>query len=235
MPGIEESLMPRVLIVEDDAATAGEIAAALTDHGHVTHICGNGRDGLLAAATEGFDALVIDRMLPGGMDGLTIVTTLRATGNTVPVLVLSALSAVDERVRGLKAGGDDYLTKPFEFLELTARIDALLRRRTDSGRETVLRVGDLELDLLAQKVKRAGQTIDLLPREYRLLEYLLRHAGQVVTRTMIFEEVWHYHYDQPSNVIDVHVSKLRRKIEPGDAPPLIRTVRGAGYMLHAPD
>ncbi|WP_068087821.1 response regulator transcription factor [Novosphingobium rosa] len=227
--------MPRILIVEDDVATAGEIASALTDHGHVTQICGNGREGLLAAAAESFDVLVIDRMLPGGMDGLTIVTTLRAMGNTVPVLVLSALSAVDERVRGLKAGGDDYLTKPFEFLELTARIDALLRRRTDSARQTVLRAGDLELDLLTQKVQRAGQPIELLPREYRLLEYMLRHAGQVVTRTMIFEEVWHYHYDQPSNVIDVHVSKLRRKIEPGDALPLIRTVRGAGYMLRAPD
>jgi two-component system, OmpR family, response regulator len=226
--------MARILVVEDDAQTATEIVAALLDHGHMATAAGTGRDGLLRPATEGFDAIVLDRMLPGGMDGLAVLATLRATGNDVPVLVLSALSAVDERVRGLKAGGDDYLTKPFEFLELTARIDVLLRRRNGPQRETMLRVADLEVDLLTHSVRRAGQTIELLPREFRLLEYLVRHAGQVVTRTMMFEEVWHYHYDEPTNVIDVHVSKLRRKLERPGTVPLIHTVRGAGYMLHAP-
>jgi two-component system OmpR family response regulator len=226
--------MARILVIEDDVGTATEIAAALTDHGHQVASAGAGREGLLRAATEEFDAVVLDRMLPGGMDGLAVLATLRATGNEVPVLVLSALSAVDERVRGLKAGGDDYLTKPFEFFELTARLDVLMRRRTSPQRETTLRVADLEIDLPTQTVTRAGQTIELLPREYRLLEYLMRHAGQVVTRTMMFEEVWHYRYDEPTNVIDVHVSKLRRKIEIAGAPPLIQTVRGAGYILHAP-
>lgn len=227
--------MARILIVEDDRQTAEEVAAALTDHGHAVVVTGNGRDGLLQATLESFDALVVDRMLPDGMDGLTIVSTLRATGNGVPVLVLSALSDVGERVRGLKAGGDDYLIKPFEFLELTARIDALLRRRAGPQRETVLRVGDLELDLLTHAARRGGYKIDLLPREFRLLEYLMRNAGQIVTRTMMFEEVWHYHYGEPTNVIDVHVSKLRRKIERAGGPSLIETVRGAGYMMYAPD
>jgi two-component system OmpR family response regulator len=226
--------MARILIIEDDSGTAAEIAAALTDHGHEVASAGTGRNGLLRAATEEFDAVVLDRMLPGGMDGLAVLATLRATGNEVPVLLLSALSAVDERVRGLKAGGDDYLTKPFEFLELTARLDALLRRRSGPRPETVLRVADLEMDLLTHRVTRAGQMVELLPREFRLLEYLMHHAGQVVTRTMMFEEVWHYHYDEPTNVIDVHVSKLRRKIEIADAPVLIHTVRRAGYVLRAP-
>ena len=227
--------MARILVIEDDAQTAAEIAAALSDHGHEVASAGTGRDGLLRAATEEFGAVVLDRMLPGGMDGIAVLATLRATGNEVPVLVLSALSAVDERVRGLKSGGDDYLTKPFEFLELTARIDVLLRQRTGSPCVTALRVADLELDLLTQTVKRAGQVIDLLPREYRLLEYLMRHAGQVVTRTMLFEEVWHYRYDEPTNIIDVHISKLRRKIDIPDTRPLIQTIRGAGYILHAAD
>ncbi|UAK25787.1 response regulator transcription factor [Sphingomonas nostoxanthinifaciens] len=227
--------MTSILIVEDDERIAQEIAAALNDHGHEVQIAGTAREGLLMAAAGSYDALVVDRMLPGGMDGLTIVTTLRATGDDIPVLVVSALDAVDERIRGLKMGGDDYLTKPFEALELTARIDALLRRRGGSGRETELRVGDLELDLLARTARRAGKTIDLLPREFRLLEYLMRSAGQIVTRTMLFEEVWHYHYDEPTNVIDVHVSKLRRKIERDGASQLIHTVRGAGYVMHAPD
>jgi two-component system, OmpR family, response regulator len=226
--------MARILIIEDDSGTAAEIAAALTDHGHEVASAGTGRNGLLRAATEEFDAVVLDRMLPGGMDGLAVLATLRATGNEVPVLLLSALSAVDERVRGLKAGGDDYLTKPFEFLELTARLDVLLRRRSGPRPETVLRVADLEMDLLTHRVTRAGQMVELLPREFRLLEYLMRHAGQLVTRTMMFEEVWHYHYDEPTNVIDVHVSKLRRKIEIADAPVLIHTVRRAGYVLRAP-
>jgi two-component system, OmpR family, response regulator len=226
--------MVRILVIEDDPKTAAEIAAALTDHGHEAALAGTGREGLLRAATEDFGAVVLDRMLPGGLDGLGVLATLRATGNGVPVLVLSALSDVDERVRGLKAGGDDYLTKPFEFLELTARLDVLVRRRAGPRPESSLRVGDLEMDLLTQTVRRAGQPIELLPREFRLLEYLMRHAGQIVTRTMIFEEVWHYHYDEPTNVIDVHVSRLRRKIDLVGAPPLIETVRGAGYSIHAP-
>jgi DNA-binding response OmpR family regulator len=227
--------MTRVLVIEDDAQTATEIAEALGDHGYQVECAGTGREGLLKAATESFEAVVLDRMLPGGLDGLAVLATLRASGIEVPVLVLSALSGVDERVRGLKAGGDDYLTKPFEFLELTARLDVLVRRRTRPQREMELRVGTLEMDLLTRTVKRAGQPIELLPREYKLLEYLMRHAGQVVTRTMMFEEVWHYHYDEPTNVIDVHVSKLRRKIELSGMPQLIHTVRGSGYVLHAPD
>lgn len=226
--------MARILVVEDDPQTATEVVAALTDHGYVATAAGTGREGLLRAATEDFDAIVLDRMLPEGMDGLAVLATLRATGNDVPVLVLSALSAVDERVRGLKAGGDDYLTKPFEYLELTARLDVLLRRRHGPQRETTLRVADLEIDLLTHTVQRSGQIVELLPREFRLLEYLMRHAGQVVTRTMLFEEVWHYRYDEPTNVIDVHVGKLRRKLERPGSAPLIHTVRGAGYILHAP-
>jgi two-component system, OmpR family, response regulator len=227
--------MTRVLVIEDDAQTATEIAEALGDHGYQVECAGTGREGLLKAATESFEAVVLDRMLPGGLDGLAVLATLRASGIEVPVLVLSALSGVDERVRGLKAGGDDYLTKPFEFLELTARLDVLVRRRARPQRDMELRVGTLEMDLLTRTVKRAGQPIELLPREYKLLEYLMRHAGQVVTRTMMFEEVWHYHYDEPTNVIDVHVSKLRRKIELPGMPQLIHTVRGSGYVLHAPD
>jgi len=174
-------------------------------------------------------------MLPGGMDGLTVLSTLRGLSVDAPVLILSALSAVDERVRGLRAGGDDYLTKPFESLELTARIEVLLRRRSVPDRETMLRVGDLEVDLLKREVRRGGRLIDLLPREYRLLEYLLRHPGQVITRTMLFEEVWSYRYDQTTNVIDVHMGKLRRKLDEGGLPSMIHTVRGSGYILRAPD
>src|SRR5882672_1755143 len=218
--------MARVLVIEDDNRTAAEIAAALVDHGYDVACAGTGREGLLKAATEPFEAVILDRMLPGGMDGLGVLATLRKIGIEIPVLVLSALSAVDERVRGLKAGGDDYLTKPFEFLELTARLDVLLRRRTGATREVELRVGTLEMDLLTHTVKRAGQVVELLPREFKLLEYLMRQAGQIVTRTMIFEEVWHYRADEPSNVIDVHVSKLRRKLELPGRPSLIETVRG---------
>jgi two-component system OmpR family response regulator len=227
--------MAKVLVVEDDPQTVADIAAALRDHGCEVDCAGTGREGLLKAAAETYDAIVLDRMLPGGLDGLGVLSTLRAAGVEAPVLILSALSAVDERVRGLKAGGDDYLTKPFEFLELTARLDALMRRRSGPQRETILRIGNLEMDLLTRTVRRAGQVIELLPREYRLLEYLLRHAGHVVTRTMLFEEVWHYHYDEPTNVIDVHISKLRRKLDPTGESPVIQTIRGAGYVLHAPD
>lgn len=227
--------MTRVLVVEDDPRTAREIRAALNDHGFEVETAGNGRDGLLKAAAEPFDAIVLDRMLPGELDGLGMLATLRAAGIEAPVLILSALSAVDERVRGLRAGGDDYLTKPFDFLELTARLDVLLRRRTGPQRETSLRVGKLEMDLLTRTVRCGGKPVDLLPREFRLLECLMRHADQVVTRTMLFEEVWNYNHIEPTNVIDVHIGKLRRKIEPDGNTPMIHTVRGAGYVLRAPE
>jgi DNA-binding response OmpR family regulator len=227
--------MTRVLVVEDDPQTATEISAALDDYGFEVECAATGREGLLKATIEQYDAIVLDRMLPGGLDGLGVLSTLRAAGVEAPVLILSALSAVDERVRGLRAGGDDYLTKPFDFLELTVRLDVLMQRRAGPQRETVLRVGNLEMDLLSHTVRRGGQTLDLLPREYRLVEYLMRHAGQVVTRTMLFEEVWNYHYAEPSNVIDVHVSKLRRKIDSEGTAPMIHTIRGAGYMLRAPE
>jgi two-component system OmpR family response regulator len=227
--------MARILVVEDDERTAVEIEAALADHGHQVDRTITGRDGLLKAVGETYQAIILDRMLPGDMDGLSLLGALRAAGVQTPVLILSALSAVDERVRGLKAGGDDYLTKPFEFLELTARVDVLIRRRTGPVVETALRTGDLEVDLLTHTVRKAGEVIELLPREYTLLEYLMRHVGQIVTRTMLFEEVWHYRYDEPSNVIDVHVSKLRRKIDQSGDSSMIQTVRGSGYVFKAPD
>lgn len=229
--------MTRVLVVEDDAQTAAEIAAALGDHGFEVECAHTGQDALDRAAVDRYSAIVLDRMLPGGIDGLTVLSTLRGMSVDAPVLILSALSAVDERVRGLRAGGDDYLTKPFESLELTARIEVLLRRRTAAvpDRQTMLRVGDLEVDLLKREVRRGGRPIDLLPREYRLLEYLMRHPDQVITRTMLFEEVWSYRYDQRTNVIDVHMGKLRRKLDEGGLPSMIHTVRGSGYILRAPD
>ena len=229
--------MTRVLVVEDDAQTAAEIAAALGDHGFEVECAYTGQDALDRAAVDRYSAIVLDRMLPGGIDGLTVLSTLRGMSVDAPVLILSALSAVDERVRGLRAGGDDYLTKPFESLELTARIEVLLRRRTAAvpDRQTMLRVGDLEVDLLKREVRRGGRPIDLLPREYRLLEYLMRHPDQVITRTMLFEEVWSYRYDQRTNVIDVHMGKLRRKLDEGGLPSMIHTVRGSGYILRAPD
>jgi len=205
----------------------------LKEAGHVVEHADNGRDGLFLAASETFDAVVLDRMLPGGIDGLRLVETLRAQKNSVPVMILSALADVDERVRGLKAGGDDYLTKPFAFAELLARVEALGRRSKGEGPLTKLVVEDLELDLLSRQVKRAGQKIDLQPREFRLLEYLMRHAGQVVTRTMLLEGVWDYHFDPQTNVIDVHVSRLRQKVDKPFPIPLIQTVRNAGYMLRA--
>jgi two-component system OmpR family response regulator len=183
------------------------------------------------AAGEGFDAVILDRMLPGGVDGLGLLQTLRSQNNNIPVLFLSAMAQVDDRVRGLKAGGDDYLTKPFAFSELLARVEALNRRRHGDGPATKLVVGDLELDLLSRQVKRVGQKIDLQPREFRLLEYLMRHAGQVVTRTMLLEGVWDYHFDPQTNVIDVHVSRLRQKIDKPFPRPLIHTVRNAGYII----
>jgi len=221
----------RILVVEDDKDVAGFVVRGLKEAGHVVEHADNGRDGLFMAASEAFDAVVLDRMLPGGIDGIKILETLRSQKSTIPVLILSALADVDERVKGLKAGGDDYLTKPFAFAELLARVEALTRRGKTEGPVTKLQVEDLELDLLSRQVKRAGQKIDLQPREFRLLEYLMRHAGQVVTRTMLLESVWEYHFDPQTNVIDVHLSRLRAKIDKGQAAPLLHTIRGAGYMI----
>jgi two-component system OmpR family response regulator len=223
----------RILVVEDDKDVAGFVVKGLREAGHVVEHTANGRDGLFLAASEQFDAIVLDRMLPGGVDGLRLLETLRSQGNATPVMFLSALAQVDDRVRGLKAGGDDYMTKPFAFAELLARVEALTRRGRGEGPATKLAVSDLEMDLLSRSVKRAGQKVDLQPREFRLLEYLMRHAGQVVTRTMLLEGVWDYHFDPQTNVIDVHVSRLRQKVDKPFAAPLIHTVRNAGYMLRA--
>ena len=222
----------RILVVEDDRDVASFIRNGLTQAGCNVDHADNGKDGLFLATTEVYDALVVDRMLPG-VDGLTLIRTLRASNNKTPVLILSALGEVDDRVKGLKAGGDDYLVKPFAFSELLARLEAL-ERRAKSGSdspETVLKVADLEMDLLRREVRRSGQSIELQPREFQLLEFLLRHAGQVVTRTMLLEGVWDYHFDPQTNVIDVHVSRLRSKIDRGFDRPLLHTVRGVGYRL----
>jgi len=222
----------RILVIEDDKDVASFIRNGLAQAGCNVDHAANGRDGLFLATTETYDALVVDRMLPG-IDGLTVIRTLRASANTTPVLILSALGEVDDRVKGLKAGGDDYLVKPFAFSELLARLEALARRaKTGSDAPaTVLRAGDLEMDLLRREVRRAGKPIDLQPREFQLLEFLLRHVGQVVTRTMLLEGVWDYHFDPQTNVIDVHISRLRSKIDKGFERPLLHTVRGAGYRL----
>lgn len=223
----------RILVVEDDKDVAGFVVKGLREAGHVVEHTANGRDGLFLAASEQFDAIVLDRMLPGGVDGLRLLETLRSQGNATPVLFLSAMAQVDDRVRGLKAGGDDYMTKPFAFAELLARVEALTRRGKGEGPATRLVVGDLEMDLLSRGVKRAGQKVDLQPREFRLLEYLMRHAGQVVTRTMLLEGVWDYHFDPQTNVIDVHVSRLRQKIDKPFPAVLLHTIRNAGYMVRA--
>ena len=225
----------RILVVEDDKDVAGFVVKGLKEAGHVVEHAGTGRDGLFMAVSETFDAIILDRMLPGGVDGLKLLETLRGQGNNTPVLFLSAMAQVDDRVKGLKAGGDDYMTKPFAFAELLARVEALSRRgRAETGPTTKLVVADLEMDLLSRGVRRGGLKVDLQPREFRLLEYLMRHAGQVVTRTMLLEGVWDYHFDPQTNVIDVHVSRLRQKVDKPYPTPLIHTVRNAGYML-APD
>lgn len=224
----------RILIVEDDPTVRSFVAKGLTETGHLVEQADNGKDGLFLAVSEKFDVIILDRMLPGGIDGLRILETLRAQHNATPVLVLSALGDVDDRVAGLKAGSDDYLTKPFAFSELLARVEALGRRsRNETVPQTRLEVGGLEMDLLSRAVKREGQKIDLQPREFRLLEFLMRHAGQVVTRTMLLEGVWDYHFDPQTNVIDVHVSRLRQKVDKPFDKPMIHTVRNAGYMLSA--
>jgi two-component system OmpR family response regulator len=221
----------KILLVEDNERMAGFLLKGLREQGHTVDHADNGRDGLFLAGSEPYDAMILDRMLPGGVEGLAIVEALRATGNKTPILILSALGEVDDRIRGLRAGGDDYLAKPFAFGELVARLDALVRRARDVGPEPELTVGDLRMDPRSRTVTRAGKPIQLQPREFRLLEYLLRHAGQVVTRTMLLENVWDYHFDPQTNVIDSHVSKLRRKIDADFAVPLLHTVRGAGYKL----
>ena len=219
-------------MIEDDRDVASFIGRGLEQAGCNVDHADNGKDGLFLATTESYDALVVDRMLPG-VDGLTLIRTLRASHNTTPVLILSALGEVDDRVKGLKAGGDDYLVKPFAFSELLARLEALDRRAKSGGDApaTVLRVADLEMDLLRRDVRRGGESIELQPREFQLLEFLMRHAGQVVTRTMLLEGVWDYHFDPQTNVIDVHVSRLRAKIDRGFDRPLLHTVRGVGYRL----
>jgi two-component system, OmpR family, response regulator len=222
----------KLLVVEDDREAAAFLVKGLKESGHTVDHAADGRDGLMLATTERFDAIVLDRMLPG-MDGLAIVAALRASDNATPVLILSALDQVDDRVRGLKAGGDDYLTKPYAFSELMARLESLLRRGAGGKTETKLKVGELEIDLLARTVRRGPAEIELLPREFRLLEYLARNAGHVVTRTMLLEQVWDYHFDPQTNVIDVHISRLRQKIDKGYAKPMLHTVRGAGYCLKA--
>lgn len=220
----------RVLIVEDDAKAASYLANALRESGHICELAADGEAGLELARTDHFDILIVDRMLPR-RDGLSLVATLRQAGQRTPVLILSALGEVDDRVTGLRAGGDDYLTKPYAFSELLARIEALARRSSPEEASTRYVVGDLVLDRLAHKVMRSGETIMLQPREYRLLEYLMKNAGQVVTRTMLLEHVWDYHFDPQTNVIDVHISRLRTKIDKNHEKPLLHTIRGAGYMI----
>jgi two-component system, OmpR family, response regulator len=220
----------RVLIVEDDRKAAETLAKALGDAGYQTEIAEDGEKGFELASSSVYRVLIIDRMLPN-LDGLSLVERLRARGDRTPVLIISALGAVDDRVRGLRSGGDDYLPKPYSLGELVARVEALTRRNQSEGAVTTYSVGDLVLDRLAHKVTRGGETIILQPREYRLLEYLIRHAGQVVTRKMLLENVWDYHFDPQTNVIDVHISRLRSKIDKGQSRPLLETVRGAGYMI----
>ncbi|NIL99836.1 MAG: response regulator [Gammaproteobacteria bacterium] len=223
----------KILVIEDDAETAAYVANGLKEHGHTVDLAATGRDGLFLAAGEPYDLLIVDRMLPE-LDGVSIVKTLRGGEVSIPILFLTALGGVDDRVTGLNAGGDDYLVKPFAFSELLARVNALARRPPMGNVETVLHVADLELDLIKRTVTRSGQTIDLQPREFRLLEYLMRHAGEVVTRTMLLEHVWDFHFDPHTNVVETHVSRLRAKVDKPFEVPLIQTVRGAGYSLQEP-
>jgi two-component system, OmpR family, response regulator len=229
-PGADMVQAMRLLIIEDDREAAEYLVKAFREVGHVADHAGDGEEGLALALDGGYDALIVDRMLPK-LDGLAVIGRLRTKNITTPVLILSALGAVDDRVRGLRSGGDDYLPKPYSFAELLARIEVLGRRHAGRGEDTQYRVGDLELDRLSHRVLRGKDEILLQPREFRLLEYLMKHAGQVVTRTMLLENVWDYHFDPQTNVIDVHISRLRSKIDKGFAQPLLHTVRGAGYMI----
>ncbi|MDJ0931858.1 response regulator transcription factor [Breoghania sp.] len=220
----------RILIIEDDQEAAAYLIKALKEAGHVADHAGDGETGFAMASTTDYDVLVVDRLLPK-RDGLSVIEGLKAEGNSMPILILSALGQVDDRVEGLRAGGDDYLPKPYSFSELLARVEALGRRKRPADADTTFKVGDLELDRLTHFASRAGQPIVLQPREFRLLEYLMKHAGQVVTRTMLLENVWDYHFDPQTNVIDVHISRLRAKIDKGFERPLLHTIRGAGYTI----
>ncbi len=220
----------RILVVEDDVEAANTMLRGLDEAGHTTFHAEDGEQGLIMAENGEFDVMVVDRMMPK-VDGLTMVDRLRREGDQTPVLFLSALGEIDDRVAGLKAGGDDYLVKPYAFAELIARVEALSRRRETGAVHTVLKVGDLEMNLLTRVVTRAGKELDLQPREFQLLEFLMRHAGQSVTRTMLLEKVWEYHFDPQTNVIDVHISRLRSKIDKGFDRAMLQTVRGAGYRL----
>jgi two-component system OmpR family response regulator len=224
----------KLLIVEDDKETAAYLKRALSEAGHTVDAAASGRDGLLLAAGETYEVIILDRMLPQ-IDGLAILRTIRASGVKTPVLLLTALGGIDDRVEGLEAGADDYLVKPFAFAELLARVNALARRPPPQEVRTELSVADLKLDLLKHTVSRAGQRIELQPREFQLLEYLLRHAGRVVTRTMLLESVWDFHFDPKTNIVETHMSRLRGKVDRGHAHELIHTVRGAGYVLREPD
>lgn len=224
----------KILIIEDDPNTADYVVKGLKEHGHTADHALNGRDGLLLAAGESYDVMIIDRMLPG-LDGLGVVKTIRGAGIKTPVLFLTTLGGIDDRVEGLEAGGDDYLVKPFAFAELLARINALARRPPLATLETTLRVADLEMDLLKRTVVRAGRRIELQPQEFKLLEYLMRHAGRVVTRTMLLENVWEFHFDPQTSVVETHISRLRSKVDRSFDTELIHTVRGSGYSLRAPD
>ena len=223
----------KVLVIEDDAETGAYVKKGMEEHGHVVDLAANGRDGLFLAAGEAYDVMIVDRMLPG-LDGLSVVKTIRGAGVKTPVLFLTTMSGVGDRVAGLEAGGDDYLMKPFAFAELLARVNALARRPPMTQVETVLRVADLEMDLISRRARRAGQEIALQPREFRLLEYLMRNAGRVVTRTMLLESVWDFHFDPKTNIVETHVSRLRSKVDRGFDAELIQTVRGSGYLLRAP-
>jgi two-component system OmpR family response regulator len=222
----------KVLLIEDDVKTTAYVKRGLEEHGHVVDTAPNGRDGLFLAAGEAYDVMIVDRMLPG-LDGLGIVKTVRAAGVTTPVLFLTTMGGIEDRVEGLEVG-DDYLVKPFAFAELLARINALARRPPIAQVLTILRVADLEMDLIGRKVRRAGREIDLQPREFRLLEYLMRNAGRVVTRTMLLERVWEFHFEPRTNIVETHISRLRAKIDRGFDAELLETVRGSGYLLRAP-
>jgi two-component system OmpR family response regulator len=227
---IESKAKMRLLLIEDDRDSADYLVKAFREAGHVADHAADGEDGLAMAQGGDYDVLVIDRMLPR-RDGLSVIGALRENGNHTPVLILSALGQVDDRIKGLRAGGDDYLPKPYSFAELLARVEVLSRRTGGPAEETTYRVGNLELDRLSHRVTRGDGEILLQPREFRLLEYLMKHAGQVVTRTMLLENVWDYHFDPQTNVIDVHISRLRSKIDKGFDRPLLHTIRGAGYMI----
>ena len=222
----------KLLLIEDDTRLAGFICRGLKEHGHVVDHAASGRDGLFLAASGAFDAMIIDRMLPE-MDGLAVLKLLRSTGNHTPAIFLTTMGGIDDRVEGLEAGADDYLVKPFAFAELLARLGALMRRPPVSGAPTILQVGELKIDLLTREVTRAGKVIDLQPQEFKLLDYLMRSEGRIVTRTMLLENVWNFHFDPQTSVVETHISRLRAKIDKGFAKKLLTTRRGVGYMLRA--